>query len=319
METISDVTDASSNGFRPRDIDASHRGYVRRRFDANPFVSVAGAAAGLAVPISGVAYGVIRVGYDEYYRGLGLTPEIVGLSQAAIVSGVAVVVGFLAALVATWVSFGVLVYRLIAPLRSGQADADRSWWDWCQLGSTYLAALGVAAVPALLAKWATGAVFAGLIAVQLSWVLADTELRLGDRLQRATRSAYAGTLPRVGLLLTLTVVGGALIGLTLNFWHDTARAGQVVRETGRLPEELYLNVTTSPARVIAKGDDPLKVCDGSRKAVLVGRHDGVSYVLLLPGKDTDPPSEVVPLSDSDYAVATATAAAQPCQPITQAP
>ena len=72
----------------------------------------------------------------------------------------------------------------------------------------------------------------------------------------------------------------------------------------------------TPARVIPKGDDPLAVCDGLRKAVLVGRHDRVSYVLLrLPGDPAGSESEVYPLHDGDYAVVTATRGTQRCNPM----
>jgi hypothetical protein len=46
--------------------------------------------------------------------------------------------------------------------------------------------------------------------------------------------------------------------------------------------------------------------------VLVGRHAGVSSVVLLPRTKGDPPSEVVPLSDAEYAVAAATDGRQVC-------
>lgn len=307
-------------GFKPNGFGGSDRS---QRLGLHDLVSAAGAAAGLAIPVLGIVYGVIRVGYEEYYRGLGLTPETVGLGQAAIVSRVAVIVGTLAAVVATWTSFGVIVYRLVAPFRAGQADADRSAGDWFRLALAYVAALGVVAVPVVIAKWvaggrglafwASGAVPAGVISLQLSWALADTELRVRDRLRRATRSAYIGAVPRLGLLLSLTLMGGSLTALIFNFWNDTAGAGRVVRSTGRLPIS-HLNVTVSPARVISKGTDPVGVCNGSRKAVLVGRHDGQSFVLLIPSDASDPTSEVVPLSDVDYAVAATTGDPQPCHP-----
>jgi hypothetical protein len=85
-----------------------------------------------------------------------------------------------------------------------------------------------------------------------------------------------------------------------------------VLATGQRPKGLFLSVTASPARVIPKGGDPLKVCDGSRTAALVGRNNGVSYVLLVPGTKSDPPPEVVPLGDDDDAVATGTAERRSC-------
>lgn len=294
-----------------------------RQLGLHQVLPLSGAAAGLGVPVLGVVYGIVRVGYEEYYRGLGLTPEIVGLGQAAIVSRVAVVMGTLAALIGTWIMFGVVLYRLVAPVRSGRADADRSRRDWFRLVFAYGAALVVLFVPFLIATWvaggrglslwASGAVPAGVLALQLSWTLADTDLRLGDRVRRATRSAYEGAAPRIGVLVVLTIVGACIVALVLNFWNDTEAAGRAVRRTGRLPTS-HLNVTVSPARVVPKGIDLAGVCNGSRNAVLVGRNDDTSFVLLLPSKDTDPPSEVVPLADSEYAVVTATVEPQPCNP-----
>ena len=212
--------------------------------------------------------------------------------------------------------------RFMAPLRVTAPDAERSRRDWLKLALAYAAAFSLAASRALLALWAGGAgpgfwaggsVSAGVLAIQLSWMLGDAELRLGDRVQRATRSAYAGTVPRVGLLLSLTILCGILVSLTFNYWSDTARAGRVVRETGRLPIS-HLNVTVSAARVIPKEADPLEICNGSRKAVLVGRHENVAFVLLLPGGLGDPGPEVVPLTDDDYAVATAAGEPRACDP-----
>src|SRR4051794_3736223 len=82
--------------------------------DVTRFLATATAAAGLCAPLVGVFYGIVRVGYEEYYSALGLTPEVAGLGQAAIVSGVGVLVGLLAALIATWVMFAIVVYRLLA-------------------------------------------------------------------------------------------------------------------------------------------------------------------------------------------------------------
>lgn len=173
------------------------------RVDVHRVLSVLGPLAGLTVPLLGIAYGVVRVGYEQFYRPLGLSPELVGLSQAAIVGGVAVVVGSLAWILATWVMFGVVIYRLIAPLRSGRRDQDRSRRDWVKLVVAYLVGLALASAPAAvatlvaggrgLALWASGAVIAGVIALELSWMLADPELRLGDRLQQAARSTSGRT------------------------------------------------------------------------------------------------------------------------------
>ena len=285
------------------------------RPDVHRMVSSAGSVAGLSVPFVGVVYGVIRVGYDQYYASLGLTPEVVGLSQAAIVSSVAVLFGTLATLVATWIMFGRVVYRLIVPFTSRLPDGQRSWWDWGRMVAAYAAGFCVAASPALISAlvaggagfrlWASGAVIAGALALEVSWMLGESELAIGPTMRRVMRSLYAGPAPRVGLLATVTIAGALIVGLVLNFWDDATKAGRTVRATGR-HDMGSLNVTVSPARVIPKADDPLGVCDGTRTAVLVGRHDDVSYVLMLtPGDDAGSRSEVVPLDAGDYAVATA--------------
>ncbi len=230
--------------------------------------------------------------------------------------------GILLVLIATWVAFGAAMYRLIAPMRSAKADSERSSSDWIRLLLAVVVVFGLAAVPLAaavaiggsqsLVMWGTGALNAGAIGVQLSWLLADVELR--DRLRRAGRTLYPRSPPRVKQLLAATSMGGAVVVLVLGFWNAAAAGGRAIHDTGQRPEWLFLQVLATPARVIPKGDDPLKVCGGARRAVLVGRHDGVSYVLMLPEKGPGPPSEVVPLSDVDYAVATATIQQPTCGP-----
>ena len=295
-----------------------------RTGDLHHLIGPLGAAAACAAPLLGIIYGVVRVGYEEYYGALGLTPEVVGLGQAAIVSRVAVIVGSLAALVATWVMFGVFVYRLIVPLRSIGLDRQRRWRDWLRLGLAYVVGFCVVLLPAVIAGrvlggrglrlWASGAVSAGVIALMASWMLGDPELDLRHGLRRAARSAYAGPAPRLRLLLVSTAAGAGLFALTLNFWSDTAEAGRIVRATGRIPIG-HLNVLVVPARVVPKAGDPLKVCDGLRNAVLVGRKEGVSYVLLfLPGDPAGTKSEVFALDHGDYAVVASAHGGQRCSP-----
>jgi hypothetical protein len=328
------MTPDRRRGRRIQGSGTAYLGRVRReatggrgnRVGLDRFVAGAGAVGALAVPMSGILYGIIRVGYEEYYRGLGLTPDDVGLSQAAIVSGVAVVMGTLLALVATWVAFGVVIYRLMAPMRAADAQAERTWSDWFRLLLAVLIGFSVAFAPLAAAvalgagrsffMWATGALYAGVIGVELCWLFA-VEIR--DVMRRAWRFLYPRSQPKVALLLGATIVGGVVVVSVLGFWDASAAGGRAVHDTGRRPAGLFLQVLTSPARVIPKGDDPLKVCGGDRRAVLVGRHDGVSYVLLLPEKGPGPPSEVVPLSDADYAVATATIAQPTCGPAPPTP
>ena len=159
--------------------------------------------------------------------------------------------------------------------------------------------------------WVLGAVSVGVLALQLSW-FSSLHPDLGTWSTRVIRFVYVKGLPRVGWLLVAAVACGYLAVSAQDFWKGSWRAGQTVKETGQLTVD-YLNVTVTPARIIPKSGDRLDVCDGSRKAVLVGRNEGVSYVLLMPTRDGKQ-SEVVPLHQDDYAVATATGEPQSCNP-----
>lgn len=299
---------------------AAVNGFGGAQAGAGAWLSTAAAAAGLGAPVVGALYGVVRVGYEEYYRGLGLSPEMVGLGQAAIVSRVGVIIGLAALLIATFLAFGVTIYRLARPLTS-RSTKDATWY--VQLG--WLAA-PFAVLTAIIATglvlrwlgagaggrfWTVGALSSGVVALQLSW-FAGLQPEMGAWGVRAIRFVYVNSLPKVGWLLIAAVGGGYMAVSVEEFWKGSARAGRQVKQTGQLPVD-YLNVTVSPARIIPKDRDRLGVCDGSREAVLVGRSDDVSFVLLLPGRSGEQ-SEVVPLNDTDYAVATATGEPRSCSP-----
>lgn len=91
--------------------------------DPTRLAPVIAAIAAVATPLAGALYGVVRVGYENYYRELGLSPEMVGLGEAAIVSRVAVFVGLFILLLAAFGAFGVTIFRLASPLieRSAQS------------------------------------------------------------------------------------------------------------------------------------------------------------------------------------------------------
>ena len=299
---------ATANGFRPKRREPAHA------------ASLAAAAAGLGTPLVGATYGVVRVGYEEYFRALGLSPEVVGLGQAAIVSRVAVIVGLALLLVATYGAVGVTIYRLAGPLTARSAGAGRWYlqlvWLLAPFGVLIAALASSIVVLVWLGMgadarvWAVGALSVGVIALQLSW-LAGLEPELGGWVARVVRFIYVNGLPKVGWLL-VAVLGGVYVAVSVqNFWRDSASAGRTVRRTGQLSLD-NLNVTVAAARVIPKGADPLGICDGARRAVLVGRNGGTSFVLLLPPQDTAGSSEVVPMHDSQYAVAATSGDPQSC-------
>ena len=305
--------------WRVKGESAVANGFAARRSDFSGLLSTGAAVAGLGAPLIGATYGVVRVGYEDYYDGLGLSPEDVRLGQAAIVSRVAVLVGFAFLLVATLAAFAVVIHRLTGPLTS-RVTAGAVWY--VQLGwmlAPFLVLVITASASGLVLAWlgggttallwAVSAVSVGIIVVLLNG-FASQQRDVGDWGVRVIRSVYDKGLPKVGWLLIAAMAGGYLTALVDNFWKSSWRAGQKVKETGQLSAD-YLNVTVTPARIIPKDGDHLGVCDGSRRAVLVGRNDDTSFVLMLPSRDGDE-SEVFPLKDMEYAVTTATAEPQTC-------
>lgn len=297
------------------------------RVDLPSFSSLATAVAVVSSPVAAAVYGVVWVAHQEYYRPLGLTPAAVGLGQVGVVSRLALLMGIIAFGVAAWVGFGVVAYRLSAPVRAAELDSERRLRQWLIVIAAYAFALLVAAVvPAFLIArlaggpslrvWTWGIVVAAALAIELSWFLGDRELAIAGRLDRAARALYAGRLPAVGSLLLFSLIGGLLVVWTSNLVVHAERAGRVVLATGALPDGLYwyLDVQAAPARVVPKGEDPLKICDGSRQAVLMGRHGGDAFVLMLPTSPGGHAPEVLPLEESEYAVVTGKSSPETCSP-----
>jgi hypothetical protein len=179
-------------------------GFGGRRWDPGRIAPLGAAGAALAGPLVGGPYGVIRVGYENYYRGLGLTPEVVGLGQAAIVSRVGVAVGLLAVLLAAFAAFGVTIFRLARPLVDRSSQPGPWYVQGAWLGAPFL--LLVAAVtasgvlmqrllePADLKFWIAGSLGAGMIGLQVCW-LANVAGSLAGAPERC-----AGRSPRRNLL-----------------------------------------------------------------------------------------------------------------------
>jgi hypothetical protein len=281
---------------------------------------LAGVSA-LGAPLLAAFYGVVRVAYEDYYAHLGLTPEAVGLGQAAIVSRVAVY-GVLPALtVAIWLGFAAVTYRVTLRLHGLWANAE-GWRDSASgVGLTISALLALVGVTVLSLRLFARGPGSRLVASVLPVVLGNAFLIAGIvamtvsseetrlRVRRFWRSHFAAAAP-----LYATCLAAALfVALAINFWSGADDAGRDVRATGELSRKRfgYLNVLASPARVVPKGADPLNVCD-ERTAVLVGRHAGTSFVLLLPPAGSTMPSEVLPLGEDDYAVATTSGPPRSC-------
>jgi len=280
----------------------------------------------------------VWVAYEEFYSALGLRPADVGLGQATIVSRVAVFFGVLAFGFVACAGFGVVAYRLTAPvlLRDHQSSLPFDQWlsvtgrdllgRWARKGVQVAALAAGVVVPVYLLGavargpslgiWEQGMVLAALFGFQSSRVLNDPDVSVRYEVNRAGRWLYRGSMPQVWSVLFMSLLGVALAAWGTNFITDAGYAGRALLSTGKLPAHKvdYLSVEAAPAQVVAKGDDPLGVCTGSRRAVLVGRNDRISFVLLTPGRPSDPPSAVVPLDDGDYVVTTLERDAQPCGP-----
>lgn len=272
-------------------------------------------AASLGGPIiAAVSYGVTRVGYEEYFAPLGLTPDVVGLGQAAIVSRPAVAVGVVAFAVTTWFGVGAISYRLIAPIALRQENEATTSFAWVKLlGLAVGLFLAGVLLPTIMlglllgggpgpALWVGGALNVG--AVGFFFACISPAWKPFNWL--STRRSLVA-------LASFVVLGALLFMGTLDFWAAAGHAGRVVRSKGVLsPDVDYLAVTVAPVRVIPKDGDPLGVCDGSRRSVLVGRNDGAAFVLFLPDEESATPTEVLRLEATDYGVATGASEPQTC-------
>jgi len=286
-----------------------------------------------------VLYGLVWVAYEEFYGSLGLTPAQVGLGQATIVSRVAVFFGVLAFGFVACAGFGVVAYRLTAPVRTRHRQPSLPFDEWLRMtgrdelrswakvsgvhvGALFLSVVIPVGVLRAVARgpslriWEQGIVLAAALGFELSWLLNDPDVSVTQELNRAGRWLYRGSTPRVRGLLSLSLLGVALAAWATNFVTDAGYAGGTLLSTGNLPPHKvdYLSVEASPAEIVPRGDDPLRVCASSRHAMLLGRNHGLSFVLLSPVGPSDLPSAVVPLDDRDYTVATVGKYAQPCAP-----
>ncbi len=241
-------------------------------------------------------------------------PDLVGLSQAAIVSRPAVALGVLAFAVATWFGVVAISYQLIAPITMRQQKEAPTSFAWVRLlGLAVGLFLAGVLLPTIMlgklvgggpgsALWVGGALNAGAV----GFFFAHISPVWAPLSRVRARRPFAAL---VGL-----VVAGALIFMgAIDFWANTRQAGRMVRSRGELPTDMgYLAVTVAPARVVPKGGDPLGVCDGSRRSVLLGRKDRAAFVLFLADEESRTPTEVLQLEVSDYGVATGVAEPQTC-------
>lgn len=211
-----------------------------------------------------------------------------------------------------WVSFAVVVYRLTAPFQAGLLTGEGVRVPAQSAALVLVTAAITTAVPILL-LWlvargpgarllAQGFPAAAGNAVLVAGILSAGAVGAGVRSGRFAafcREQFSKVRGVVAVCLLLAVA----LAWATNFWAAADEAGRVVRSEGRLSKSRfgYLNVTVAPTRVIPKTGDPLGVCDGWRRAVLVGRGERGAYVLLLPA-DTDGPSEVALLESADYGV-----------------
>ena len=297
-----------------------------RQWQPNLDQALALAKAVVAVGAA-VLYGVVWVGYEEFYGGLDLSPEDIGIGQATIVSRAAVALGLVAAPFASCVGFGIVAFRLSRPILARRPGSEPRLSYWSKVLGANLVALFIAVVlpVGLLAMVANGpggaaivplVISIGGLALEVSLILNDPEVALGNRLSRVRQWLYPGRGPRVGVSLACSLIGVVLVAWAWNFLSDAAYAGRALRSSGVLPTEKvhFLNVGVAPARIRPKGADVAGVCEGETKAVLLRRRDDVAFVLVMGGDRPEARSEVVPLRESEYSVVAAVDAERACSP-----
>jgi hypothetical protein len=123
---------------------------------------------------------------------------------------------------------------------------------------------------------------------------------------RSTTAAFAS------LAITVPVVLGLLSVLD---WHN--RLGSDLATRGQLPDSpiSLVNDHVFPAQVIPANHDPLGVCTGGTRAILLARLPTSALVLLVtanPHPATAAPSRVLALPADQYLVATGFTNPQPC-------
>lgn len=190
-------------------------------------------AASLGGPIiAAVSYGVTRVGYEEYFSPLGLTPDVVGLGQAAIVSRAAMAVSVLAFAVMTWFGLGVISYRLAAPIVLRQENEATTSFAWVKLmGLAVGLFVAGAVVPTVMLGWLLGGGPGAVL-----WVGGALNVGAAGFLFACISPAWTpfnwlSTRRPLVALAGFVVLGALLFMGTLDFWADARprRSGRTVR------------------------------------------------------------------------------------------
>ena len=213
---------------------------------------------------------------------------------------------------------GLLVLGLFSAVALGLAIRARSSSDaWLATRGVVLSLFPLWAL-LLLAAAASG-VLRGLVTLVMyfalfGWQVAYVAGAPVD--QEVTDDLFLNGRPRIASVVGLTVACLAITVLVFAVWKSAAKDGRELYETGKMPGGVATLFASkvSPAMVIAKGTDPLQVCDGSRVAILLGRAHGVSQVFWIPVSHESKSLKVVlPLREEDYVVATGVPEPLPCQ------
>ncbi|MDP8929974.1 MAG: hypothetical protein M3O70_15755 [Actinomycetota bacterium] len=284
-----------------------------------------------------VLYGIGRPAYSLYYERFGLTPDDVGITEVGVVVRLGFAVALVIAVFVIAVMAAYLEFRfgvdVLEPLRPQPSGPRADFW--------VLAAASTPAIPvflvAVLFPWTPIGLLAGLVfmGMGLGWALLgwhyhlrtqDRHGRLRSRVSRVVGQLFQGERPalsRPAVVVSLAALV-ALVGSTYLDFAAEKQANAVLR-TGETTEDAFtvfvLGIRADPARIIPLGQDPLRICDGRRSAVLIGRKDTVSYVLLRGESAGDPSGrhpEVVPLPLSEYVVVTGIDQPQVCAMRTRA-
>ena len=331
------VTRTLMTAARPHEsvIDNQERGTVGPRTSADvvdqqlsrgPILATFSTVIGILGPIGAAAaailYAVLRIAHSEFYSPLGLTPEDVGLSQTAIIARATVMFGFHALLLTTELATAVLAYRLILPISRLSSHERR--FDWpvvvCLLPGIALLVVLNFLVGSLFGSgvrrlWWGLAIPGVGVAASLALLIGVSEEkesatqrpitrreRWANRCSHWYRSLYGEQLRSMVRVIVYLMTALFVTWATIEAWRIAPQAGRHLRDTGELSSNAwYLDVLAAPARVIPRAADPLHVCGGERRAVLMGHRGGNALVLLVP---PDGRGEVVPLAESDYVVVT---------------
>jgi hypothetical protein len=274
-----------------------------------------------------IFYAVVRVAYEEFYRLLGLTPEQVGIGQAAMVARTGAISVVLGLAIASWITVAVVAYRVVSGLRGqapvgapgGGALARFARRYETELRLMIVLVIGVCLVLALaylfrhtyVPLWLSG----GLSSVAIGCLVGETRAILRDsskaegKVQQIRNWVSAAAPIR---LWALVLLGAAVFGLAFSIWGSGEEAGRELLRTGVVSQRRFghLYLQAAPARIVPLGTDPLAVCDEERTATLLGRSDQVTFVLVRGAAGSH---EVMPLRQTDYAVVTGVPTPQSCR------